>query len=286
VFQRLCTGGLETFLAKIGALVTMDDVVGKTAEQIALEGMASAIVTARGSNKDLVVASSSAAESVSLLRTMAAATSHGRQDRVTTGIWNAHDAPVPVDEVLAVSLQRIEAMAVDALKVQADMTDHKSPFEVSPAAGENPWAGHVLDAAVPPEEWASACDGVGAFTMIVVVQLRDPLRRYEAVGAPSLVVIQAGRVGGAGVGEPKFKVASMHLGGLRLKSADRRNVWDGEKQRLVGYGLGKVDGGRKSRAAAAAKAKAGNEVLWSMSSSVMTDMWLKPIRNPDVKITM
>jgi hypothetical protein len=85
-------------------------------------------------------------------------------------------------------------------------------------------------------------------------------------------------------------VASVHLGGLRLKSADRRNVWDSEKQRLtamhwlVAYGLGKVDSGRKSRAAAAVAAKAGNEVLWSMSSRMMGDMWLKPIRNPDVKL--
>jgi hypothetical protein len=122
---------------------------------------------------------------------MAAATSHGRHDRVATGIWNEHDTPVPVNEVLAVSLHKIKAMTVDALKVQADMTGDKSPFEVSPAAGENPWAGNVLDTAVSPEEWASACIGAGAVTMIVVVQLRDPLRRYEAVGVPSIVVIQA-----------------------------------------------------------------------------------------------
>jgi hypothetical protein len=111
------------------------------------------------------------------------------------------------------------------------------------------------------------------------------LLSLAAVGAPSIVIIQDALAGG-GDGEPKFKVASMHLGGLRLKSAGRRNVWDGEKQRLtamhwlVAYGLSKVDGGRKSRAAAAVAAKAGNEVLWSMSSRVMADMWLKPISNP------
>ncbi|CAN6167935.1 unnamed protein product [Urochloa humidicola] len=57
-------------------------------------------------------------------------------------------------------------------------------------------------------------------------------------------------------------------------------MWDGEKQRLtamhwlVAYGLGK-----KSRAVAAGKA--GNDVMWSMSSRVMADMWFKPLRNPD-----
>ncbi|KAJ1290735.1 hypothetical protein BS78_02G267700 [Paspalum vaginatum] len=281
VFQRLCAGGSEALCAKLGALISMDDVVGKTAEQIAFEGMASAIISAR--SKDLV-ASTSAAQSVSLLRTMSVAMSYGRQDRIATGIWNAQEAPATVDEILAFALQKIETMAIEALKVQADMTDEQAPFEVSP---EKTQAGHVLDTAVPPEEWESACAGADAISLLVVVQLRDPLRRYEAVGAPSVVIIQAVRAGGSSDDEPRFKVANLHLGGLRLKSADRRNMWDGEKQRLtamhwlVAYGLGKA--ARKSRAAA--PGKAGNEVLWSMSSRVMADMWLKPLRNPDVRIS-
>ncbi|TVU10378.1 hypothetical protein EJB05_43903, partial [Eragrostis curvula] len=286
VFQRLCAGGSEALLQKLGALVTMEDIVGKTAEQIAFEGMATAIISAR--SKAELVASSSAAQSVSLLRTMSAAMSHGRAERIATGIWNAQEAPVAVDEILAFSLQKIEMMAVEALKVQADMASDQSPFEVSPAATEKPEARHLLDTAAPPEEWAIACVGADTVTLFVVVQLRDPMRRYEPVGAPSIVIIQARRAGGAGDDdEPRFKVTNMHLGGLRLKSADRRSVWDGEKQRLtamhwlVAYGLGKAD--RKSRAASAA-AKAGQEVLWSMSSRVMADMWLRPIRNPDVKL--
>ncbi|CAL5062963.1 unnamed protein product [Urochloa decumbens] len=291
VFQRLCAGagGSDALCARLAALAAMDDLVGKTAEQIAFEGMASAIITARGSKDGhLVATSTTAAQAVSVLRTMSAATSHGRQDRVATGIWNAHEAPVAVDEVLAFALQKIESMAVEALKVQADMTDDQAPFEVSPektaaaAAG-----GHVLDAAVPPEEWASACAGADAVSLLVVIQLRDPLRRYEAVGAPSVVVVQAARAAGVGDDEERrFKVANLHLGGLRLKSPDRRNMWDGEKQRLtamhwlVAYGLGKV--GRKRSTVAAGKA--GNDVLWSMSSRVMADMWFKPLRNPDVKI--
>lgn len=279
VFQRLCAGGSEALCAKLGALISMDDVVGKTAEHIAFEGMAAAIISAR--SKDLV-ASTSAAESVSLLRTMSVAMNYGRQERIATGIWNSQEAPVAAEEILAFSLQKIETMAIEALKVQADMTDEHAPFEVSPETAQ---AGHLLDTAVPPEEWASACAGPDAVSLLVVVQLRDPLRRYEAVGAPSVVIIQAVRAGGGGDDEPRFKVANLHLGGLRLKSPDRRNMWDGEKLRLtamhwlVAYGLGKA--GRKSRATVAGKA--GNEVLWSMSSRVMADMWLKPMRNPDVK---
>ncbi|KAM0905135.1 hypothetical protein ACQ4PT_017569 [Festuca glaucescens] len=283
VFQRLCAGGCEALTAKLGALTATDEVVGKTAEQIAFEGMASAIISARG--KDLG-ASSSAAESMSLLRMMSSAMSEGRRERIATGIWNASEGPVTVEKILAFSLQKIETMAIEALKVQAGIAEEQAPFDVSPVT-EHPDAGHPLDAAVPLEEWASACAGADAVTMLVVAQLRDPMRRYEAVGAPSIVVIQAGRAGGgAAEDEPRFKVANMHVGGLRLKSADRRNVWDGERQRLtashwlVAYGLGKA--GKKGRPAAAAKT--GNDVLWSMSSRVVADMWLKPMRNPDVKI--
>jgi hypothetical protein len=206
---------------------------------------------------------------------MSKAMRHGRQDRVATGA---------VDDLVAFSLQKIEMMAVEALKVQADMTDEKAPFEVSPVVTDKPTTPpcRLRSGRAPapvrarsPWSWRSSSG--------------TPLRRYEAVGAPSIVIIQAARADGDD-GDPKFKVASVHLGGLWLKSADRRNVWDSEKQRLtamhwlVAYGLGKVDSGRKSRAAAAVAAKAGNEVLWSMSSRMMGDMWLKPIRNPDVKL--
>ncbi|KAF8700672.1 hypothetical protein HU200_034019 [Digitaria exilis] len=283
VFQRLGAGGSDALFAKLGALIAMDDVVGKTAEQIAFEGMASAIITARSKG---LVASSSAAHSVSVLRAMCTAMDHGRQERIATGIWNAQETPVAVDEVLAFALQKIEAMAIEALKVQADMADDQAPFEVS--AENTLMAEHLLDTAVPPEEWTNAGAGEDAVSLLVVVQLRDPLRRYEAVGAPCIVIIQAARADGDDEEEePRFKVANLHLGGLRLKSSDRRNMWDGEKQRLtamhwlVAYGLGKA--GRKSRAAAGGKT--GSEVLWSMSSRVMADMWLKPLRNPDVRIS-
>ncbi|KAL5200997.1 hypothetical protein ABZP36_035351 [Zizania latifolia] len=285
LFQRLCADGCEALFAKLSALISTDEVVGKTAEQIAFEGMASAIISARSA---ALGASSSAAQSVSLLRTMSAAMGEGRKERITTGIWNTQETPVTIDEILAFSLQKIETMAIEALKFQADMADEQAPFDVSPA-NEKRSGGHVLDTAVPPEEWALACVGARAVTMLLVAQLRDPLRRYEAVGAPSIVIIQAVRATGSDNDEPRFKVANMHVGGLRLKSADRRNVWDGEKQRLtamhwlVAYGLGKA--GRKGRAAAAA-AKAGHDVLWSMSSRVMADIWLKPMRNPDVKIPL
>lgn len=278
VFQRLASLGSEGLASQLISLVAMDELMGKTAEQIAFEGIASAIISGR--NKE--VASSSAAKSVAVLKLMAAALSQGRKERIKSGIWNVKEEPVTMEEVLALALQKIEAMSIDALKIQADMPDEAAPFHVSPVTGMN----NPLDTAAPMEEWMenSNAGKTSSVSLMVVVQLRDPLRRYEAVGAPVMAVLQAALVDG----EEKFKMTSMHVGSVKVRTGGRRNVWDGEKQRLtamqwlVAYGL--VKAGRKGIVAAGKGGAGGQDFLWSLSSRIMADMWLKPMRNPDVKM--
>ncbi|XP_042437396.1 protein PLASTID MOVEMENT IMPAIRED 1-like [Zingiber officinale] len=285
LFQKLASIGVEELGAKLQSLTSMDELMGKTAEQIAFEGMASSIISGRSKEG----ASSSAAKTVALLKTMAAALGDGRKERILTGIWNAREEPVAAEEILAFALQKIEAMAVEALKIQAGMAEEEAPFEVS-AVLPNKAEKHPLDSAIPPEGWESTLAGAKSVTMLVVVQLRDPLRRYETVGAPAIAVIQASKLEAGGRDEEeeeaKYKVGSLHVGGMRMRTGGgaRRSGWDGERQRLtarqwlVAYGLGKA--GKKKAASAAP----GKEAVWSLSSRIMADMWLKPMRNPDVKI--
>ncbi|KAG6478304.1 hypothetical protein ZIOFF_061740 [Zingiber officinale] len=285
LFQKLASIGVEELGAKLQSLTSMDELMGKTAEQIAFEGMASSIISGRSKEG----ASSSAAKTVALLKTMAAALGDGRKERILTGIWNAREEPVAAEEILAFALQKIEAMAVEALKIQAGMAEEEAPFEVS-AVLPNKAEKHPLDSAIPPEGWESTLAGAKSVTMLVVVQLRDPLRRYETVGAPAIAVIQASKLEAGGRDEEeeeaKYKVGSLHVGGMRMRTGGgaRRSGWDGERPRLtarqwlVAYGLGKA--GKKKAASAAA----GKEAVWSLSSRIMADMWLKPMRNPDVKI--
>ncbi|XVE61090.1 hypothetical protein DITRI_Ditri06bG0012200 [Diplodiscus trichospermus] len=81
-----------------------------------------------------------------------------------------------------------------------------------------------------------------------------------------------------------FKVTSLHVGGLKVGTAGKRNIWDTEKHKLtamqwlVAYGLGKS--GRKGKHGQSK----GQDMFWSISSRVMADMWLKTMRNPDVKL--
>ncbi|XP_052203734.1 protein PLASTID MOVEMENT IMPAIRED 1 [Diospyros lotus] len=293
LFQKMASIGLEALGTKIISLMPMDELMGKTAEQIAFEGIASAII--QGRNKE--GASSSAARTIAAVKSMANAMNAGRKERISTGIWNVSEDPVTVEEILAFSMQKIEAMAVEALKIQAEMAEENAPFDISPVTGKD-HKNHPLAAAVPLDDWIKNSSGNTTFnsetgepasiTVSVVVQLRDPLRRYEAVGGPVIAFIKT-TYSDEYEEDKRFKVASLHVGGLKVKSGGRRDayMWDSEKQRLTAmqwlvayFGLGKA-AGKKGKQHAVPK---GQDILWSISSRVMADMWLKSMRNPDVKL--
>ncbi|XP_015055708.1 protein PLASTID MOVEMENT IMPAIRED 1 [Solanum pennellii] len=285
LFQRMAAVGLEEFTSKILSMMPMEELVGKTAEQIAFEGIASAII--QGRNKE-GGASSSAAETVAVVKSMATAMNTSRNERISTGIWNISDKPLTVDEILAFTLQKMEAMTVEALKIQADIPEEEAPFDVSAIKKDDD--GHPLDSAVPLEDWTKD-DKRDSIMISVVVQLRDPLRQFEAVGGPMIALVQAVPIdeetNNFDDEEKKFKVACLAIGGLKVRSGGKKNAWDTEKQKLtamqwlVAYGLGKMS--KKAKKTSPLK---GQDLLWSISSRVMADMWLKSIRNPDIKFIM
>ncbi|CAJ2675973.1 unnamed protein product [Trifolium pratense] len=297
LFQKLAGVGLDELSYQVlSSLMPIDELIGKTAEQIAFEGIASAVV--QGRNKE--GASSSAARIVSALKSMSTIISSGRKERISTGLWNVDENPVTIEELLPISMQKIESMTVEALKIQADTAEEEAPFEVSALRSKKGESGKdLLASAIPLEDWirdqtlisykgaaTASSDESGRVALILVVQLRDPLRRYEAVGGPTMVLIHATRAGTKGneEEEKRFKVTSMHVGGFKVRSSTKKNAWDNEKQRLtamqwlVAYGLGKA--GKKGKQALAK----GQDLLWSISSRIVADMWLKTMRNPDVKL--
>lgn len=194
LLQRMAGDGVEELSTRILSLMPMDELMGKTAEQIAFEGIASAII--QGRNKE--GASSSAARTIAAVKTMASAMSTGRKERISSGIWNVNENPLTAEEILAFSLQKIEAMSIDSLKIQAEMPEEEAPFSVSPVTGKD--QDYPLASSVPLETWIknyglnsseSALGDPAALTLAVVVQLRDPIRRYEAVGGPVIALVQA-----------------------------------------------------------------------------------------------
>ncbi|KAK9740232.1 hypothetical protein RND81_03G021000 [Saponaria officinalis] len=283
LFQRMASVGLDELSSQVLTLMSTDELMGKTAEQVAFEGIASAIIDGR--NKE--GASSTAARSLATVKKIASAMSAGRKERVATGIWNVPEEPIPADEILSFSMQKIEAMSIDALKVQAEIAEDDAPFDVSPLGGkgdQNP----PLASAIPLDDWIKnndADESIMNLIVAMVIQLRDPLRRYEAVGGPLMALINATPVENQQSEDTRFKVSSLHVAGIKVQTGQKKNAWDNEKHRLtamqwlLAYGMGKAAKKGKSP-----KSK-GQDKLWSISSRVVADMWLKSIRNPDVKFT-
>ena len=153
------------------------------------------------------------------------------------------DNPETLEEVLAFSLQKLEAMAMDALAVQAKVADEDAPFEVAAAAGD----ASVFDTLVPSYVW-SGSGSDGNVTLVAAIQVRNASRRYEAVGAPMVAVIQSARLlGAAGHSAGRFKVRSLHVGGVQVRRAPSgaggsAASWGAERQKLTAMQWTLVDG--------------------------------------------
>ncbi|CAD6204326.1 unnamed protein product [Miscanthus lutarioriparius] len=293
VLQKMAAaGGADEVRDMVASLGGMDNITGKTPEQVGFEGIAAAVIGGRRTEG----ASSSAARSVRLVRKLATALSEGRSERVSTGIWTAGDDPETLEEVLAFSLQKLETMAVDALAIQAEMADEDAPFEVSAAAGDMT---SVFDSLVPSDEWSESAAGGsdGRVTLVAGIQVRDPSRRYEAVGAPMVAVVQSARLlGAAGYSAGRFKVRSLHVGGVKMRCPPSGGggsaSWGAERQKLTAMqwmlAHGPARAGKRATTTPTAQARARvvqrPDVVWSLSSRVLAGMWLKTVRNPDVRI--
>ncbi|KAJ4951893.1 hypothetical protein NE237_028725 [Protea cynaroides] len=128
IFQRMAAVGIEELISEILSSMPTDELMGKTADQIAFDGIASAII--HGRNKE--GASSRAAHTIAAVKSMTTAMSTGRKERISARIQNVSAQPVTGDEILAFSMQKIESMAVDALKIRAGMADKDATSDVSP----------------------------------------------------------------------------------------------------------------------------------------------------------
>ncbi|KAL4331155.1 hypothetical protein AHAS_Ahas13G0471800 [Arachis hypogaea] len=108
------------------------------------------------------------------------------------------------------------------------------------------------------EDWikdnASSKSEAEKATLMLVVQLRDPLRCYEAVGGPMLVVVHATHAEEKEEEEEKFKLSSMYVGSFKAAKKGKQAL------------------------------QKGKDLLWTISSRIVADMWLKTMRNPDIKL--
>lgn len=147
-------------------------------------------------------------------------------------------------------------------------------------------------------------------TIAMLVQLRDPLKNNEAVGAPMMAFVQAERMmkppkmkvgrnvsmkgnsedeeAGSGSEEPQFKITGVHMAGLKDSEEEKKIGWGNQKQLqsgsrwLIANGMSKntkvqarpMLASKASVTSPGSSAKANNankgESLWSLSTRALS----------------
>ncbi|XP_078432139.1 protein PLASTID MOVEMENT IMPAIRED 1-RELATED 1-like [Wolffia australiana] len=238
ILQSLGSLGMEKLSVQARQLMPLEDIAGKTANEIARES-------------DL--------------------------DRPKLDV----DADsVTLREIAPLALKKIDALSIEGLRIQSGMAGEDGALgapgsqpidEVNLGRGLN-GLGKSL------EEWKIA-DLENKLTVAFMVQLRDPTRDNEPVGAPMLALIRAERSDEHHLGSAtRFKIKDAHLAGARSE----RRFWASSQQEqsgsrwLLANGMGR--GGKhplvKLRAAAMATTKSSSDIisnsrdrdhLWSIS---------------------
>ncbi|CAM6119354.1 unnamed protein product [Calypogeia fissa] len=352
IFRRLASGGVENMALQAMVAMPLEDITGKSVHQIAYESKAALEGPSYG-QAYLPSNGYSAGPRVGRYNDSAISTkSKARGPSKGFGPADPSEEFVSLEELAPMAMQKIETLAVDGLKIQADMTDEAAPYAVDSI----PWSGgagtqqgskfkkgrgvgslegvaamHLLDSrsfsddtpveadglmskVISIDEWmrldaghydendtkdetlailaahgvvhkdvvargskedrirylqgakASANFGKGGFmgntlTIAMLVQLRDPLRNNEPVGAPMMALVQAERVivpprpkiprrspsmlGNSEVWEeeeslpeappqPQFKVTAVHMSGLKPTEEQNKDKDKGKPNRLWG----------------------------------------------------
>lgn len=371
ILQKMAGLGTTNMTSQAIDCMPLDNITGKTVEQIAFEGMASAI-TKNGYSQQNANPKDQAGKG-SLLSKGFGPILAGSQKSKAAGIQSRGtilDECVTVDNLVSLAMQRIEAMALEGLKIQAEMAEEEAPYSVPsvPLAKQSKingdcgitdskssnskrlmavaisleeWMGFdsglydavainentratvaAHHAALKHEDWQAFADkqkkreGEGrmskSLTVALLVQLRDPLRNYEAVGCPMIGLVEAERVvDPSGSNKeltkedwdpPRFKIRGVHMSGLKVdeKKKLQRAIWGSQQHEyhkstasrwLIANGMAKnnrhTNSLLKSKAQQhPANIKAG-EFVWSISSglnSSSTGRATVHIRNPDIVI--
>ncbi|KAL2643013.1 hypothetical protein R1flu_010600 [Riccia fluitans] len=355
IFRRMASGGLDVMALQAMTVMPLEDITGKSVHQIAYESTQAIegssygqnYLTSSGYNSQMSPYEGFESGRQSRRSRSGALSSSSRRGSV--GFSDPSDEFVNLEELAPMAMQKIEALAMDGLKIQADMTDESAPYSVdalpydmgsAESSGRFQKGGlgsldgvaamHLLGArelgddasaaatdglmskVISIDEWmrldagmidendtkdetlailaahgavnkdlvtrgsrddrtrylqgakASANFGKGGFmgnmlTIAMLVQLRDPLRNNEPVGAPMMALVQAERVivpprpkiprrqpsllGNAerrwddeeeaeteAPQQPQFKITAVHMSGLKPSEDSQSKVPDNKKK--------------------------------------------------------
>lgn len=302
ILQRMAAAGMDGMTDQAMLTMPLDDITGKSVEQIASEGFAAFKGSRQGQEQIGYAASEGGHGQLSLEYTQGnygamtahagsslAKTSGGRSSfgalATQSGSRKSNpalgdDTFMSLEDLAPMAMQKIEALALDGLKIQSDMAEEEAPYAVEPLSWQerpaieggssrrqrggnsfdDPSSMRLLEGgsadssgmldddfsmAISLDEWMRLDAGVvdeddingnamalvathrathgdivpskmksskqggkqkedgsneigglmgDTITLAMLVQLRDPLRNFEPVGAPMMALVQAERV--------------------------------------------------------------------------------------------
>ncbi|EFJ19953.1 hypothetical protein SELMODRAFT_444108 [Selaginella moellendorffii] len=269
VLRNFAAAGSESMAAQAMEAMPLEDITGKSVEQIALEGQVCLEESNRRYDAALLESNRLALEDGSSSKALAIPASSSalyqpsRAKKAITAQRSREAGEfVSLDELAPVAMEKIEQLAMQGLKIQCDMADEEAPYSVEASASvpllkgsssssslllEAPSSDGMISMSLSLDEWmrldagldddeeasektravmaahraahadeaATTADlvlnlsgdgdgGGGAsggggkmgktLTLAMLVQLRDPLRNFEPVGAPMMALVEAERV--------------------------------------------------------------------------------------------
>lgn len=390
ILRRMAVAGMEGMPAEAIMAMPLEDITGKPLDLISFEQRPGSLKESLESCQNGVAAigydESNSLTSRKTSKTLSAINpyengSRGKRNGTTA---NSNDEYIGLEDIAPMAMLKIEALALEGLKIQAEMADQDAPYGIEIMADEAnfkragnrvnmlngptgislPEGGaedvNFMSMAVSLDEWMRLDAGVcgeseteeqtlaviaahnaahksdskvhekqkdnqvatqnsrtghnrknassglmgDTITLAMLVQLRDPLRNNEPVGAPMMALVQAERVMippkpklGRRISEgddqeeedlkkPRFMIVDVTVSGLKTDKSSNSNrrveLWGNQKQLqagtrwLVAHGMQKstkshpaLKGKTPSQPKSAPQVKVQRgETLWSISARV------------------
>ncbi|VFQ60793.1 unnamed protein product [Cuscuta campestris] len=304
ILERWALEGLEKFSVQANTLMPLDDITGKTMEQIARE-------SGCGPKTD---------ERLNMPKEFQKCCEVDGLDYVSH------------EDLLPIALAKVEPLAIEGLRIQCNMSDAEPPSSIrlSPAHKENRCYSYdeLVNLTLSLDEWVkldadcfddeyeisekcSKISGINSsfgqnyglldrnFTLAMRVQLRDPSRNAEMVGAPMIALVQVERsfypvdqnalaLGSNARPFSRFKISTVHLSGTNVENMDM-GICGTRRQRECGSRWLRGSGVSRTKRRPLLEMEGQNshdDILWSISSQAHGGIGLASlnihVRNPNI----
>ncbi|CBI20683.3 unnamed protein product, partial [Vitis vinifera] len=303
ILQHLASIGIEKFSMQASKLMPLEDITGKTMHQIACEAAFALEVPER--HTSFVHESEVGQDTFGLGNTAEEFSSWQNNDNLNSSSVGGEMVSdyVSLEDLAPSAMDKIEVLSIEGLRIHSGMSDEEAPSCISSndiGSDDN----GLMSLSLTLDEWLRLDSGIiyrkwgkasgrkwgmlqNNFTVALMVQLRDPFRNYEPVGAPVLALIQVERV--FFPPKPKiynmesepsnkkeedeelisqFKITQVHVAGVNTEPG-RKKLWCSASQHQSGFRWLLANGIDKTNKHVLSKSK----VIVKASSQVRAQVW-------------